>query len=164
MVKKCEKKNEAVFVGIDPSLTGTGLIVLDQNACIMEEKLIQTTNKDVDEARFVKIMKALDFIKNIIRLECVYVEGPAYGSRGNAALQLGALHYLIRIFLYKNSLPYKIIAPKSLKLFHTGRGDTKKSEIVKIVNERYGTKFNNHNLSDAYGLARMALEDYKDEL
>lgn len=154
--------NEAIFVGIDPSLTGTGIIVLDQDDCIMFQKLVTTDPKDPIEKRLIEILENISFIPNIVRLQKVYMEGPAFASQGNAVLQMGAIHFLIRIFLYKHGVNFKIIAPPTLKKFHTGHGQTKKPEILKKVEETLGVKFKNHNIADAYGLARMALEEYKD--
>jgi len=153
-------KNEEIFVGIDPSITGTGVVVLDQDKCIIYQNLIKTTPKEQIEARLVKIRNGISFIPNIHRLETVYIEGPSYGSKGNAVLQMGALHFLIRIFLFEKNVNYKIIAPKTLKVFHCGNGNAKKSEVLDLVEKTLGERFKNHNIADAYGLARMALVDY----
>ena len=152
--------NEAIFVGIDPSITATGLIVLDQDQCIMKQDLIKTTTKDEMEERLVYIKKEISFIPKIWRLKTVYIEGPSYGSKGNAVLQMGALHFLIRIFLYENNIEYKVIPPKTLKVFHCGNGNAKKAEVLDLVEQTLGVRFNDHNIADAYGLARMALRDY----
>jgi len=154
-------KNEAIFVGIDPSITATGLIVIDQDKCILKQDLIKTTSKSSMEERLIYIKKELSFIPNIIRLETVYIEGPSYGSKGNAVLQMGALHFLIRIFLFENGINYQIVPPKTLKVFHCGNGNAKKDEVLDLVEQTLGVKFNDHNIADAYGLARMALRDFK---
>ena len=154
--------NEKIFVGIDPSLRKSGLIVLDQDLCIMEQKLIVTSKKESDEASISHIMDELSFIPNIIRLESVYIEAPYVGFRNNS-LVLGAIHYMIRIFLYKNNVKFETIPPKSLKLFHCGKGDAKKDEVLDLVEQTLGVRFKDDNIADAYGLARMALEDFKND-
>ncbi len=155
--------NEAIFVGIDPSFTGTGVIVLDQDKQIIRQDLIKTTPKNSIEERLIYILDQLSFIANIVRLKSVYLEGPSYASQGNAVLQMGALHFLIRIFLFKNDVNYKIIAPLTLKKFHTGYGRTLKKDILVKVEKTLGIRFKDHNIADAYGLARMALEDYNEQ-
>lgn len=149
------------FAGLDPSLTGTGVIVIDQDKNILEQELISTSSKDDIEKRFGYIRKKLLFIPKIVRLKSVYIEGLSYGSKGDAALQLGALHYIIRMMLYDKKIDYKVIAPKTLKKFHTGFGNTKKKDIIQKVDETLGVRFDDHNIADAYGLARLALEDFK---
>ena len=73
---------------------------------------------------------------------------------------MGAVHYLIRIFLFQNNIKHKIIAPTELKKFVTGKGQCKKDLILLNVFKKWGVEFDNSDLADAYGLARMALEDY----
>lgn len=159
------RSNDAMFVGLDLSLTGTGLIVLDQDACIIEQRLIKTKKSDFknEEERFVYIIDQLSFIPNIIRLQKVYIEGPSFASKGQSILQMGALNFLVRVFLYRKDIEFKIIPPKTLKKFHCGFGNTKKEDVIDKVKETLGVQFDDHNLADAYGLARMALEDYKNE-
>jgi crossover junction endodeoxyribonuclease RuvC len=151
------------FAGVDPSLTGTGVIVIDQDKNIIDQELISTTNKDSIEKRLIYIRRKLLFIPKIIRLKSVYIEGLSYGSKGDAALQLGALHFIIRMMFYEKKLNYKIIAPKTLKKFHTGFGNTVKKDILEKVDQTLGVRFDDHNIADAYGLARLALEDFKNE-
>lgn len=150
--------NEFMFVGIDHSMVGTGVVVLDQNGNILEQKLIKTTNEDSDEKRMTTIIDALSFIPKIVRLKSVYIEGPSFQSNGQAVLQMGALHYLIRIFLYRKKIKFKIVPPKTLKKFVTGNGNTKKEQMLLNIYKKWGVEFSDNNVADAYGLAKMALE------
>jgi Holliday junction resolvasome RuvABC endonuclease subunit len=162
---KCKfvETNEAVFVGIDPSLTATGIVVLDQDACVLKKEVIKTTPKQEIEERFIQIIKALRFIPHILRLKRVYIEGISYGSKGNRAYQLGALHFMIRLLLYENRIKYSVIAPKTLKVFHAKDANADKNKVVEMVEAQFGETFSDHNLADAYGLARMALEEHYNE-
>ena len=78
-------------------------------------------------------------------------------------LQMGALHYYLRIFFRKKNIEYKIIAPGTLKKFVTGDGRCKKDLILLKTYKKWGIEFSINDLADAYGLARMALEDYKNQ-
>ena len=162
MSESCAAKKEAVFVGIDHSLTGTGVVVIDQDGCILEQKLIKTTSDDIDEKRMTYIIDELSFIPKIVRLKRVYIEGPSYMSTGQAVLQMGALHYLIRIFLYRKKVKYKIIAPGTLKKFvcGPGQGNAKKEQMLLNIYKKWNLEFKDNNTADAYCLARLALEDY----
>lgn len=151
---------EKFFVGIDPSITATGLVVIDQDKNIIKQELIKTTPKDIMEYRLVKIKEGLSFIPNIAGLTRLYIEGPSYGSRGNAVLQMGALHFIIRVFFYEKDTKYKVIPPKTLKVFHCGNGNTPKNKVLVRVEKTLGVRFKDHNIADAYGLACMALRDY----
>lgn len=162
MADVCSSKKEAMFVGIDHSLTGTGVVVIDQDGCILEQKLIKTTNDEIDEVRMTRIIDEISFVPKIVRLKRVYIEGPSYMSTGQAVLQMGALHYLIRIFLYRKKVKYKIIAPGTLKKFITGSGAAKKEQMLLNIYKKWGVEFKDNNIADAYSLARLALEEYYD--
>jgi crossover junction endodeoxyribonuclease RuvC len=159
----CKPKKESMFVGVDHSLTGTGVVVIDQDGCLIEQKLIKTTSEDSDEKRMTYIIDELSFIPKIVRLKTVYIEGPSFMSTGQAVLQMGALHYLIRIFLYRKKVKYKIIAPGTLKKFVTGSGAAKKEQMLLHVYKRWGVEFKTNDLADAFSLAQLALEEYKSD-
>jgi len=76
---------------------------------------------------------------------------------------MGALHYLIRIFLYRKKVKYKIIAPGTLKKFVTGSGAAKKEQMLLHVYKRWGVEFKTNDLADAFSLAQLALEEYKSD-
>ena len=161
ITKKCI--TDPKFVGLDLSYTGTGLIVLDNNGLILEQKLISTDSKNDTEDRILKIGDEIDFIPKIIGLGGVYIEGPSYSSIGNQMLQMGALNFFVRIFLRKKNVNYKIIAPPTLKKWVAGTGKAKKEMMLLHIYKRWGIEFEDNNLADAYGLARMAMEEITNE-
>ncbi len=160
-MKKIEDIN--IFVGIDLSLTGTGLVILYENGDIIEQKLISTKSSEIIEKRLLKIQEEISFISEINRLQNVYIEGLSFGSKGQSILELGALHYFIRIFLYQKNINYKAISPGSLKKFVTGKGNAKKNLMLMKVYKKWNIEFEDDNLCDAFSLAKMASEDFKDE-
>lgn len=148
------------FVGIDLSLTNTGLVILNEKSEIVKQELISTKPSDDIEKRLLEIEEKLSFIPNIVRLQNVYIEGLSFGSKGQSILELGALHYIVRIFLYKKNINYKTISPGTLKKFVTGKGNAKKNLMLMKVFKKWGIEFNDDNLCDAFSLAKMALEEY----
>ena len=152
------------FIGIDPSLTGTGIVCLDEEGNIEDQELIKTASSLEIEERFIlindKIRKLIDvcLYRNINRcFGTVYIEGLSFGAKGNAITQLSGLHYFLRINLYlRDDLGYKIIPPTALKKFVTGKGNCKKELMLLEVYKRWGVEFKDNNLADAFGLARMA--------
>ena len=156
-----DKENDTkLYVGIDPSFNSTGIIVLDQNGDIVEQINFSLAEYDEIEEKLIKFEEAISFIPNIIRLAGVYIEGPAYMASGKYILQMGALHFLLRLYLYKKGVFFKVIAPGTLKKFVTGKGNSKKDLMLLKVYKRWGVEFEVDDLADAYGLARMALEEF----
>jgi crossover junction endodeoxyribonuclease RuvC len=163
-IKKVEKNNndlrDPMFVGMDPSYNGFAIVVLDQDANIIEQKLFGSESEEVED-RLIELEKEFKFIPNIISLHSVCIEGPSFASKGAFVLQMGALHYMIRLMLKRKKIQYQVVAPGTLKKFVTGDGRAKKDLMLLKVFKKWGVEFDNDNLADAYSLARMALEDFK---
>ena len=151
------------FVGIDPSLVGTGVVMVDEGGEIVEQKLISTSSDTPTEQRLLDILKNLSFIKTVPRLAKVYMEDLAYFSKSSRLFELAGLHFLIRTYFFETNVQIKIIPPKSLKKFVTNNGNAKKNLMLLKCYKRWGKSFDDDNICDAYCLARLALEEFKDE-
>ena len=158
-----DKNKSKLYVGIDQSFNSTGIIILDEDGDIVEQRNFSLAKYKEVEEKLEKFEEEIAFIPNIVRLQSVYIEGPSYMSSGQYVLQMGALHFLLRLFLYKRKVSYKVIAPGTLKKFVTGKGNSKKDLMLLKVFKRWGVEFEIDDLADAYGLARMALEDFANE-
>lgn len=151
------------FIGLDPSLTGTGIICLNEKGELEDEQLIKSpASMDIeDRLKTINniIQTLLDKYQDKKHKLFINIEGLSYQSTGDSFTQLAGLHYFIRINLYKKfDLEYMIIAPKTLKKFVTGNGNSKKELMLLEVYKHWGVSFKDHNLADAYGLARMSYE------
>ncbi len=147
-------------IGIDPSLTGTGIVVLNDSFEVIEKHLIATTPKWEIEERYKKILEQVQLTTERFRNNehVISIEGLAFGARGQAMFQLAGLHFLIRYNLFIGELEYKIVPPTVIKKHITGKGNTKKELMLKEIYKKWGVDFNNNNLADAYALARYSLE------
>lgn len=67
----------------------------------------------------------------------VVIEGLAFNGRGQYALQLAGLGYLIRRAFWKLQVQTKDVAPTQAKKFLTGKGNIDKNLILKEVFKRY---------------------------
>lgn len=150
----------AKFIGMDFAFAKSGLSIIDESANIISEGVIVTSSKYSDEERLIQILDVLNKIDQE-EIKSVYLEGLSYGSQGKSVSQIGAVHYLTRIFLYKNKINYKIISPSELKKFITGKGNAKKDLMLLNIYRKFGIAYEDDNLADAYSLARMALEEYR---
>lgn len=152
-----------IFIGIDPSFTGCGIVAIDENAKILKQELIKTNNKKSIEERLIelreKIKKAVDYKK----LKMIYIEGPSFGSTGQFVLQMGALHFIIRLLFFENKMPYSIKTPGDIKKFVSGKGNAKKDLMLLKVYKKWGVEFEDDNICDAYSLARLALKESTNE-
>src|SRR3990167_3809731 len=155
-------------LGLDLSLTGTGLVILNEKKEVVEQKLIKSKKTgDTPKEELERLIGIREEIQTIVddvsnnfkrsRPKMAAIEGPAFMVRNATALvQLGALSYMIRELLYARSIPFVIVAPTTLKKFITGKGSSDKNVVLMEIFKRYGQTFTDDNLGDAYALARVA--------
>ena len=152
-----------LYIGVDPSYSSTGLIILNPAAEIQAQETYKVNKKGTNtEYRLALIKEKL--IDPIVQLNVdgeikVCMEGPSYSSRGSHVLQMGALNYFIRYWFYIHKVDYTVRTPNELKKFVTGKGNCKKDLILLKVFQKWGEEFSCDDLADAYGLARYILEE-----
>jgi crossover junction endodeoxyribonuclease RuvC len=155
-----------LFLGIDPSFSGTGVVILNRDGSIFSQKEISTQkingNSCDIEHRMIRIAESIkEFITpNLDKIQIGYIEEISFGSSGEASAQLAALNYFIRVYLFIMNVKYFTISPGQLKKYITGNGNAKKNLMLKEVYKRWQVDFNSDNLADAYSLARFALDNY----
>ena len=157
-----------MFVGIDPSLSATGVVILDENAKLVGSKLIKTAPTHTWRSRVCRInfikeqMKEFlyDHIDGVADLSVTpfVLEGYSYGSRFQSH-QLGELGYALRWFLYISVCEEftHVVPPKTIKKFVTGNGNTAKPFVAKQISTQFKLRFDDLNLSDACACALFAL-------
>lgn len=144
-----------MVMGIDPSFTGTGLIILDDKAGnILHSRLIRTNTKHTIPRRVRQILDAVHAY-HIEDIRMVCIEGFSFGSSGRAIIGMGYLGYRIREMLEELKLPFIEPAPSQVKKYATGKGNCGKDLILQQVYKRWGVEFSNNNLADAYVLAQI---------
>jgi Holliday junction resolvasome, endonuclease subunit len=148
-------------LGIDLSLVGTGLVVLE-NGIMSEQKLIKSKpvgERPTDElARIRFIVKQIKEMVDRYRPTIAVIENLAFMARNTTALtQLAGLNYFTRAMLVDYGIPFYLVAPTSLKKFVTGNGASKKDVMLIEVYKRWGVTILDDNICDAYGLAQIGL-------
>ena len=156
-------KNPArVAIGIDQSLTGFALTVLDVDDASSYITWVYKSpyfgvERLIDIRQF--LLDHFDYCdeKNWI-ISDIAMEGTVLATF--AAIVMGELSALVRLTIYDrfkgaHRFPLKI-PPMTLKKFAAGTGKAKKAEMLLKVYKRYGVEFTSDDAADSYGLARMA--------
>ena len=133
------------IVGIDPSLTSTGVAVLPN-------KTYTIKSKQRGVARLVEIRDAIK--EEIADADIVILENYAY-CRANQAHQIGELGGVLRVLLTEFGVKWKTVAPGQLKKFATGKGNAKKEHILQQVYKRWGVECKTSDEADAFTLAKI---------
>lgn len=146
------------IMGLDISLTGTGLVVLNDKLEIVRQSLI--TSKPIAD-RFNRFHGILDSIMSDVRThqpKIVIIEGYSYNSNGGSMFDRAELGGIIKKALWDKKVKFEELAPTSLKKFITGKGNAPKELMMLKTFKKFGVEFSDNNLCDAYGLARYGYE------
>jgi len=142
--------------GLDLSLTGTGVIILDESGTTLLRETIKTTPAAPHRGRLVYIADVICDILSHHQPVQIIKEAPAFGATW-AVSAIGEVHGAVDYAMEKAKLPTMLaVSPSTLKKFATGRGVGEKGDIKMWVLDKWGEKFSDNNQSDAYVLARMA--------
>jgi Holliday junction resolvasome RuvABC endonuclease subunit len=142
---------EMIYIGIDLSLTGTGIVVLDEQGNVLDKDLICTKASHKIEDRLKTIWNRLkyiiwDFADKHVPGCHIAVEGLSFGSKCESMLELAGLHYLIRYMIDREFCGVRhVVPPQTLKKF------VKEQMLLQT-----------YNICDAYCLARYAMENDHD--
>lgn len=154
-----------VSIGIDQSLTGFALTILNVN-----DPTQYSTWVFKSEFRGVKrlsdiggwIVDKLELVKAEY-IQDIAMEGTVLAS--HSALVLGELAATVKLTLWDYFIDYDHqehlrvplqIPPMTLKKYAAGKGNAKKQEMLMQIYKRWGIEFNDDNAADSYALARLA--------
>jgi crossover junction endodeoxyribonuclease RuvC len=124
-------------LGIDASLTGTGIAYIINNMLIQKNRL---NTKSTGVKRLIEIEDKLKASIDSFAPNLVLIEGYAYAAQ-NQAHQIGELGGVIRRMLHKSMVPWIEVAPSQVKKFATGKGNAKKELIIMNVYKKWGVEF-----------------------
>jgi Holliday junction resolvasome RuvABC endonuclease subunit len=149
-----------IVLGLDLSLTGTGMCVVQSNAGDGKGLLatINTTAKTRTEDRLITIRRHIAQASSGV--DAAIIEGLSYGSVGGAQAERSALHWMVRVDLYQLGVPYVVVTPMSLKKFVCGTAKAEKSMMIREVYRRWNVEAANDNEADAAALAHLGLVYY----
>lgn len=142
-------------MGLDPSLTCTGVVVVGppthEGAESVFGAVIKTKPGDITPRLDLIAGEIMELVL-LHRPELICIEGLAFGARGQAMLDLAGLHHVIR----RDLMHYRVevVAPQALKKFVTGKGNTKKDQMRLAVYKKWGVEFLTTDETDAYALAQ----------
>lgn len=157
------------FVGLDLSLTGTGIVALNSRGELVANQTLkpskQTSKTKGPSFRVTRLIEIRDKINTLIThlppgpQTMFAIESYTYGTNNSAHI-LGELGGVVRTLLYEHNFPYIEVAPAHVKKYATGAGNAKKEQVIAWVLKRWGLLFSTSDEADAYVLARMLYDQW----
>lgn len=147
-------------IGIDPSLTGLAVCVLNG-----EQPHEATFGSKAGEfktlgARISRFRGQVNSLSDWLRKHApgegvVCLEGYSFGSKNTKAHQTGEFGMYLRCKLLMDGYLVVEVPPKNLKQFATGKGNGAKAPVVSALAKRYDREFESDDQADAFGLAQL---------
>jgi len=141
-----------LFLGVDQSLNGTGLCLLDRAGAVVH---LETVNpgkrRGAERLAYVK-SSLLALLNSKVKFVCF--EGYAYHSTGRV-FELGEIGGVLRLVVFEHGIPDTTVAPATLKKFATHNSGAKKAAMVKAAMAE-GLSVADDNQADAFFLAMIA--------
>lgn len=171
MLQKAEEKEVGPrFIGLDLSLRGAGVLVLDARGRVIHREKFGyglTRSARVKD----KIERMISIAKGVVRVVDEYtllndvdsltkhvlpkvgIEGYAFGKRGNATIDLGELGGVVKSQLWLRFAvePVLIPAPSGRKVVF-GNGRLPKKQVIPRLRDQ-GFNFDDQDIADAYVVA-----------
>jgi Holliday junction resolvasome RuvABC endonuclease subunit len=143
-------------VGLDLSLTGTGVAVIDEGG--IRTSLIRSKG-NAGASLFDRAVRLVELSQRITDLiperALVVIEQPAYSQTGGSHHDRSGLWWLIVAYLHGTHRTVEV-TPGTLKKYAAGKGTAGKDEMLAAAIRRYpSVAISNNNVADALHLAAM---------
>lgn len=154
-----------IVLGVDPSLSATGLALVDTDEMRSRVHEIKTRPSgpalDVRSRRIALIVKSVETFVDDCLIDLAVIEAPSFGSRAKSAAQheRSGLFFAIVSMLDARAVRVVEVSPRARAKYATGNGAAAKMSVVIATLETYAhtlsVKTLSDNESDALALAAM---------
>jgi crossover junction endodeoxyribonuclease RuvC len=148
-----------VVVGVDPSLTGTGLASSNGWCDVIGYKKARTTDLGITQLphgeRLAAMRALVEQVTTAIGVPALAVmELPAPSRSGGGAHERGWFWWEIYYYLTSSYIPVGLLTPNARALYATGKGTAAKGAVIDAVTRRFPdwATEGNDNAADAVAL------------
>lgn len=126
-------------VGLDPSLTCTGLAVRDHDGVITLHRVQSEGRKGDDwEARCLRLERlTARIVEHVPAGALVVIEGPAYAARSTSVHDRAGLWWSVYRELRTAGHPLLVVTPNQRMMYATGKGRADKDQVTAAAVRRY---------------------------
>jgi len=145
------------LLAIDQSLTCSGCCILRGED--YEVSALSPPNNIIGVPRLQWFYQKFRRLFDEIRPEVVVMEGYSFGSNQSRSHSLGELGGILKLAVSEHTKTHPctlyIVPPTTLKKFVTGKGNSKKQEMLMHIYKRWSLEFSDDNMADAFALAMI---------
>jgi Holliday junction resolvasome RuvABC endonuclease subunit len=140
-------------LGIDPSATSTGVVILEGEKPVLWQRLRYPKLKGLTRAA-AQAAELIDILEDF-KIDYAAMETPFTSKNPEVFRMLVEVATLLRYILFAQKIPTVLVSPTQLKQFVGAKGSAK-SDVAGAVKEMYGFENKYDDIVDAYVLAMMA--------
>lgn len=150
-----------LILGVDQSLSGTGIALIDfKNGKSRIQATETVKTKEIGIPRLIEIRKKVATYLEDTLIKAVVRENYAFAAKGRSTFSSGELGGILNVLIHEKGFiqgkNYHIIHNTSWKKFLLEKGNLKKdTNYLMEVYKKLGIQFSSDNESDAYCLAMM---------
>ncbi|WP_432185435.1 hypothetical protein [Streptomyces tendae] len=148
-----------LVVGVDPSLTGTGIASSNGWVEVHGYKRPRAKDPGITQLPHPERIQAMRDLLALVTTTIGYpdlavIELPAVSRSGGGAHERGWFWWQLYHHLTLNEVPVALMAPNARALYATGKGNAAKGAVIDAVSRRYPawTTDGNDNAADAVAL------------
>ena len=150
------------IIGIDPSLTATGIATIDTNhpdhIRIHTETIHSTKTGNTITHRLTRFGTVADTLLDTMptNLDLAIIEGPAYAAHGAGTWDRAGMWWNIARILHRLDIPTIEVPPATRCRYATGKGNAAKDVVMISAVRRYpAADITDNNQADAVILAAI---------
>ena len=152
-----------MYLGIDPSLSATGLCILDKDLKVIDYRVISYPAGDPH--RLLNYYWMLHKYIKKHKLKRIGIEGYAYGAGKQGigmVINIGEHGGALRVAMQAHDIEYLAPTPGQIKKFITGNGRAEKKDVMKRIKKDYGIKlkWDKKQLLDLYDAVGVSILTY----
>lgn len=139
-------------IGIDPSMTATGIAHCDGTT-----ETVTYPKGCTGDARLEVLLHSVEeaVLKTEVHFRLAIIEDLPTHAHGAGIT--GMAQGVVRLALTMNYCPYTIVTPATLKKFATGKGNATKADMRMSLYQRAGLDLRDDNQVDAWWLRELGL-------
>jgi len=148
-MKVRRRRPKPQVMGVDPSLTATGVVVSGR-----EPETIKASTPKTGYDTYLRLISIRDCLMDRVReldQPVLVIENYSHASKFQAH-QLGELGGVIRTRLLEEGVPFYLISPNTLKMLATGKGNASKEAVGYEAVKRFEATPSDNNQADALWL------------
>ena len=152
-----------MYLGIDPSLSATGLCILDKNMEVVDYRVVSYPAGDPH--RLLNYYWMLNKYIKKYELKRIGIEGYAYGAGKQGIgmmLNIGEHGGALRVAMQEHDIEYLAPTPGQVKKFITGNGRADKKDVMKVIRKKYEIKlkWDEKQILDLYDAVAVGILTY----